>query len=216
VQKELGTPLNFTAVSSSANDDFIGTGDAIRTAGMKSIEYLLDAGVKVAMMYGDRDYRCNWLGGEQLSLQANWTGAIAFREAGYETMKTSTCYNGGVVRQHGNLSFTRVFDSGHDVASYQPRTAFEIFTRSMLSLDVATGKRTTSGPFNKYSSQGPLSSFGWKNKLPTPPPVDCNLYYISESCTVDQYAALANGTADVVDFNVARITGDTSGGLDGS
>lgn len=34
------------------------TGDAVRTPGMKHIEYLLDSGVKVAFAYGDRDYRC--------------------------------------------------------------------------------------------------------------------------------------------------------------
>lgn len=212
VQRELGTPVNFTALSYNVLDNFQwATGDYVRTSGMKSIEYLLKSGVKVAMMYGDRDFSCNWLGGEQLSLQANWTGAPAFRDAGYETLKTSPCHNGGVVRQHGNLSFARVFDSGHDVASYQPQTAYEIFTRAMLNLDIATGKQTTSGAANNYSSRGPLSSLGWKNSLPTPPLVDCNLYNIAQSCTVDQVTALKNGSATVADFNVARIEGDTSG-----
>lgn len=202
VQKELGSPVNFTASSNTVYDNFWDTGDAARTSGMKSIEYLLASGVKVALMYGDRDFSCNWLGGEQLSLQANWTGASTFREAGYEVIKTSPCYNGGVVRQHGNLSFARVFDAGHDLASYQPQTAFQIFTRAMLNLDIATGKQTTLGAANNYSSQGPLSSLGWKNQLPIAPLVDCNLYDVQRSCTVEQFDALADGSAEIVDFNV--------------
>lgn len=204
VQKELGTPVNFTASADVVitNFNFV-TGDAIRTSGLKSIEYLLEQGVKVAMMYGDRDFRCNWLGGEQLGLQANWSGAPAFRESGYEVIQTSTCYTGGVVRQHGNMSFARVFDAGHDLASYQPQTAFEIFTRAMLNLDVATGKKTTMGAANDYSSQGPESSFRWKNELPVSPPVNCNLYDVQGSCTDEQIGRLANGTAEVLDFNVA-------------
>ena len=68
---------------------------------MKDVEYLLDSGVKVTLMYGDRDQRCPWLGAEKLSLAANWTGAEEFRSAGYANMVTNSSYNGGVVRQHG-------------------------------------------------------------------------------------------------------------------
>lgn len=89
-------------------------GDAVKVEGMKSIEYLSASGVKIALVYGDRDYRCPWLGVERLSLQANWTGAEVFRNAGYEDIHTNGSYSGGVVRQHGNLSFSRVFDAGHD------------------------------------------------------------------------------------------------------
>lgn len=202
VQRELGVPLNCTAMSSVIFNTFNFNGDAIRTSGMKNIEYLLDRGVKVAMMYGDRNFQCNWMGGEHLSLEANWTGAAAFRNAGYEFIQTSSCYTGGVVRQHGNMSFARVFDAGHDLASYQPQTAFEIFTRAMLNLDIATGKKTTMGAANRYSSQGPLSSLGWRNKLPIAPPVECNLYDVQGSCTDEQIEALEYGAAEVVDFRV--------------
>lgn len=36
-----------------------GTGDSFRT-GIADFEYALNEGVKVAMIYGDRDYRCGW------------------------------------------------------------------------------------------------------------------------------------------------------------
>jgi len=115
VQQELGTPLNFTWDSLVITGAVLGTaGDVFLRAGMVDIEYLLESGVKVALIYGDRDMRCPWLGGEAISLQANWTGAEEFRAAGYEYIHTNASYDGGVVRQHGNLSFSRVFEAGHD------------------------------------------------------------------------------------------------------
>lgn len=113
VQQELGVPLNFTPDSTLSDNVVVDVGgDPVRFEGMKSIEYLLDSGIKVALMYGDRDYRCPWLGAETLSLQANWTGGEDFRGAGYEFIHTNDSYNGGLVRQHGNLSFSRVFEAG--------------------------------------------------------------------------------------------------------
>lgn len=115
VQDQLGVPLNFTGYANAVENAQIDlSGDAVRTSGLKSMEYLLDAGIKIALVYGDRDYRCPWVTGEALSVAANWTGGNDFREGGYQYVHTNDTYNGGVVRQHGPLSFTRVFESGHD------------------------------------------------------------------------------------------------------
>lgn len=115
VQEALGVPLNFTADSVLTQNAILGfAGDSVRREGMKDIEYLLDSAVKVALIYGDRDQRCPWLGVEKLSLAANWEGGDDFRAAGYANIHTNASYDGGVVRQHGNLSFSRVFEAGHD------------------------------------------------------------------------------------------------------
>ena len=59
VQQELGVPLNFTANSPLHPTIMFGlTGDPFRrTKG--DLEYLISNGVRVALVYGDRDYRCN-------------------------------------------------------------------------------------------------------------------------------------------------------------
>ena len=115
VQKELGVPVNFTATSEINSFAVLYSGgDIIRVEGLKDIEYLLDSGIKVTLVYGDRDLTCPWPGGESISLQANWAGAEEFRAAGYEHIQTNADYRGGVVRQRGNLSFSRVFEAGHD------------------------------------------------------------------------------------------------------
>jgi carboxypeptidase C (cathepsin A) len=115
VQEDLGVPVNFTSDSGVVSAAFLSTaGDLALRAGMHDVEYLLAQGVKVSLIYGDRDMRCPWIGGESVSLKANWTGAEEFRTAGYEYIRTNATYDGGVVRQRGNLSFSRVFESGHD------------------------------------------------------------------------------------------------------
>lgn len=80
---------------------------------LQELEYILDSGVKVAMAYGDRDTRCNWIGAETASLAANFSYADDFRKAGYQYVHTNDSYLGGSVRQYDKFSFTRVYQAGH-------------------------------------------------------------------------------------------------------
>ncbi|KAL5383034.1 hypothetical protein PMIN06_005673 [Paraphaeosphaeria minitans] len=60
-RKSLGVPtgLNYTLFSSSVFYNFNGvTGDPMRK-GSDDLTYLLNRGTRVAMIYGDRDWRCN-------------------------------------------------------------------------------------------------------------------------------------------------------------
>ena len=79
---------------------------------LQDIEHLLDSGVKISLMYGDRDYACNWIGGEEASLHVK-SSSNAFRNAGYAPIAISPFHSGGQVRQHGNPSFSRVYQAGH-------------------------------------------------------------------------------------------------------
>jgi carboxypeptidase C (cathepsin A) len=76
---------------------------------LEDIAYILDSGIKVALVYGDRDYACPWLGGEEVSLAIDYTDSRGFRSAGYESIQTNSSYVGGSVRQYGNFSFSRVY-----------------------------------------------------------------------------------------------------------
>lgn len=59
VQRELGVPLNFTlSVSHIVNTFFGVTGDPLKVT-IDSINAVAEGGVKVALVFGDRDYRCN-------------------------------------------------------------------------------------------------------------------------------------------------------------
>lgn len=113
VLSALGVPVNFTTSSPAVGDAFDSTGDINRAGSMEAVAYLLDSGVKVHLMYGDRDYACNWLGGEAVSVLIEHEGSKGFKGAGYAPILTSEG-EGGFVRQYGNYSFSRVFQAGHE------------------------------------------------------------------------------------------------------
>lgn len=204
VQGALGVPINFTESVTSVGNAFDASGDYARadTHGyIHDLAYILDSGVKVAMMYGDRDYACPWNGGEEVSLRVQHAQAAQFRAAGYAPVHTNASYVGGLVRQHGNFSFTRVFESGHEVPAYQPQTAYEVFHRAVFNKDIATGQIDTADN-RTYSSEGPASSWHVKNEVPESPPPVCYTLALTASCTDEQIESLQNGTAVVQDYVV--------------
>ncbi|KAK5000157.1 hypothetical protein LTR66_000930 [Elasticomyces elasticus] len=212
IQEALGVPVNFTYANNLLVDLFFaGSGDPARQ-GIEQFNYILSRGVKVAMMYGDRDYQCNWFGAENISLSAEWPDQQAFGEAGYASIVTNGTYNGGFVRQYGNLSFSRVFEAGHAVTAYQPETAYRIFNRAMHNKDIATGLVSLSpdsfyianSSVTVYSTAGPHSVRNIINLLPCPMPFECNIWDIQPSCTVEQITALLAGTAIVKDYIVVE------------
>ncbi|QDS68444.1 hypothetical protein FKW77_010811 [Venturia effusa] len=199
IQQALGVPLNFTYTPNVVAMNFFATGDPVRQD-KSHLERLLNGGVKVAMVYGDRDSRCNWMGAEDLAIDLVWADADKFKASGYEKIVTSAAYTGGVVRQRGNFSFSRVYDAGHAVGAYQPETVYAIFMRSMFGTDVATGRVLASA----YSSKGSQSSKDIKNKLPDSPRGRCNIWQMQQTCTQEQIAALKSGKAWVANSEVLR------------
>ncbi|KAE9974920.1 hypothetical protein EG327_008624 [Venturia inaequalis] len=217
VQSALGVPLNFTESVNSVFDAFSLTGDYVRGGFLEDLAYILDQGIKVALVYGDRDFACNWIGGEEVSLAVPYSNAQQFKNAGYASVQVNGTYEGGLVRQYGNFSFTRVFQAGHEVPAYQPETAYEIFRRTMGNLDIATGKTPTvhAGGANVYATTGKMDTWAVKNKPPPAPEPICYTLSMSTTCSNDQIKAVVNGTARIKDWVVvdgnqkATISGGT-------
>ncbi|KAF7298398.1 Carboxypeptidase [Mycena kentingensis (nom. inval.)] len=211
-QRALGVPLNFTGLSAAAAQSFLLTGDFVRGHGLATLGSLLADGTRVVLMYGDSDYQCNWLGGEQLSLAINASAeaSAAFRSAGYADLATNATYRGGVVRESGGLSFVRVFNAGHQVPYYQPETAHAIFTRAVLHTDIATGQTPSSAA---SSTSGPASSFSMSNTVPPAYPHECYVWDILETCNATETALLASGRAIVKDFVLVGEEPVGAGGL---
>lgn len=202
VQSALGVPVNYTFAARSSYNAFQSTGDLPRqdTRGyLGDIGHLLDSGIKVALIYGDRDYACNWYGGEEASLQVSYSESFRFRGAGYADLHTNDSYIGGLVRQHGNFSFTRVFQSGHEVPAYQPETAYRVFQRAMFNRDIATGNFST---VEGYTSQGQQFIWHVMEKPPASPPPVCYVLDVKDTCTPQQIQGLLNGNTVVKDYIV--------------
>ncbi|KAF2104278.1 alpha/beta-hydrolase, partial [Rhizodiscina lignyota] len=216
VQASIGAGINYTESNELIYQVFWSTGDMIRSSQLTSLAALLARGIRIAFIYGDADYICNWMGGEAVSLalaQQNLPSppgeqypayiaspyATKFPQAGYADVVTNSSYVGGAVRQYGNLSFTRVYDAGHLVAAYQPETAFTLFTRIIQGVDISTGQPIDP---NTWSSQGPANATHDNSKThgssnlgaqPT-----CWIRGISSSCTEDQQQAILQGQGSVV------------------
>lgn len=60
VQEAIGVPLNYTPFCPHVAKAFGQIGDDARDGVLDDLAYLLDNGVKFALMYGDRDLICNW------------------------------------------------------------------------------------------------------------------------------------------------------------
>ena len=203
VQAALGVPVNFTQSTTGVYEGFQSTGDYaradIRGGYLKDLGYILDSGIKVALIYGDRDYACNWIGGEEASLAVNYSQSDAFHAAGYANISVNASYVGGQVRQHGNFSFSRVFQSGHEVPAYQPETAYQVFTRAIFGKDIATGNIDTTQNTN-YSTAGSSTTFEVKNQDPGSPSPQCYVLALEATCTADQMDSVVNGTGLVHDY----------------
>ncbi|KAF7589545.1 hypothetical protein BBP40_004168 [Aspergillus hancockii] len=137
VQNALGVDVNYTS-SNLIYTAFSLSGD-FAAPYLPDLEKLLELDIHVSLVYGDADYICNWLGGEAISKVANWSGQEAFNNAGYTNLLVEgKAY--GETRQYGKLSFTRVWDAGHEVPYFQPAAALQIFNRTINGFDVATGQ----------------------------------------------------------------------------
>jgi carboxypeptidase D len=123
---------------------------------------------------------------------------------------------GGLVRQHGGLSFTRVFQAGtlftpkaqmpktnrpagHAVPWYQPETAYEIFRRVTGGLDVATGRAAASAT---YASAGATNALVSSGPLPAMPAPQCYLLALTPTCPREIEQKLRRGQGRIRDYIV--------------
>jgi carboxypeptidase C (cathepsin A) len=155
VQQALGVDTNYSAGSNpEVLTPFWFTGDFVRSYPLSNLVELLDSGIRVALIYGDADYLCNWYGGEDLSLAANFSWATEFQNAGYAPLMVDG-ERYGDTREYGNFSFTRVFDAGHMVPFYQPEASLAMFNRTIHGVDIATGEHKI---HDDYSTLGDAKS----------------------------------------------------------
>ncbi|KAI0997993.1 Carboxypeptidase S1 A [Podosphaera aphanis] len=194
----IGSPVNFTQTNKQVINAFFTTGDHERHALVPVISSLLKSGVRVGFIYGDRDYICNWLGGEAISIavaaQTSISYASLFPAAGYAPIIVNSSYIGGAVRQYGNLSFSRIYDAGHSVPAYQPETAFQIFARIVQGTSISTGKPID---LSNFSTTGPLNT-SHTNSLPDSPAATCYLRNIPDTCTDDQKNKIRKGKGAII------------------
>lgn len=197
VQLAIGVPVNFTQDSLAVSGAFLEAGDYVRDGIIQDIVELLDNGVRVALIYGDRDYICNWFGGEAAShaiAAAAGSTYAPWYSAGYSPIVTNDSYIGGVVREYGNLSFSRIYDAGHLVPAYQPETAFTVFSRVIKGTGISLGL-----PIDRSSfSTGGDANATHTNDAPAAADPTCYLRAMNTTCNTDQKNMIANRAGAII------------------
>lgn len=205
VLESIGARVNYTQSNPYIQQGFISTGDTIRGGQLEDLAYLLGRGVRVALMYGDADWICNWLGGQAISLEVAklvpppppaapqslgaTTYATAFPASGYAEIVVNSSYVGGAVRQFGNLSFSRIYDAGHLLPYYQPETAFTVFTRIIQGTEISTGDIVD---LSSFGSEGPQNATH-TNKTPDQPDPTCWVRAWNDTCSPEDTEAMLAG-----------------------
>ncbi|KAF2733964.1 alpha/beta-hydrolase [Polyplosphaeria fusca] len=203
VQQALGVPLNFTGMSAVVAQGFGATGDFARGGQKGMLEGLVDAGVRVAVVHGDRDYQCNWMAGEALSLGLETGIQDEFGRAGYAEIKEEGGEAVGLVKQYGGLAFAVVWQAGHEIPYYQPRASYEIFNRVMEGRDVATGEVEAC---EGYSSVGRADAWVEQEYREETEEPKCYVWDVLETCTKEQTEVLRSGSAVTENFILVGTT----------
>jgi len=144
---------------------------------------------------------CNWVGGELVSLAVaqNAPSHAMFPIAGYADIISNSSYVGGHVRQYGNLSFSRIFDAGHTVPSYQAETAFVVFSRIIQDNDISMGRKVD---LTTFGTNGPARSLR-QNNVPLQPKNIRWVQATQDNPDRDQVGAIGLSSGVVIDGHAA-------------
>ncbi|KAK2746801.1 hypothetical protein FQN57_002843 [Myotisia sp. PD_48] len=192
--------LNFTDYSPTVSSAFLQTGDFNRGNYIANLANLLDRGIRIALIYGDRDYICNWMGGQAVSFSVAASSSSpssyisSFNQAGYAPVVINETHVGGMVRQFGNLSFTRVYDAGHFVPYYQPETMFTLFTRVIRGVDLSSGQEVD---LSTFRTEGEANTTATNSAPPLAKPT-CYVRKIGDTCTLEQIEKLSRGEGSII------------------
>ncbi|KJZ73931.1 hypothetical protein HIM_06599 [Hirsutella minnesotensis 3608] len=193
----LGSPVNFTLFSNAVYEKFFSLGEPAKGGHIKRLAALLRKGVQVSLIYGDKDYLCNWFGGEAVSLaiaaEAGGDYATHFNATTYSPIAVNETYEGGQVRQYGNLSFSRIYGAGHMPGVLQPETSFRIFSRLIKKQPVAA----MSAPDEVLNGTFGQPVLPFVDDLSLHPPSTCFVRSFDETCD-DKMRELVSSGAGVM------------------
>jgi cathepsin A (carboxypeptidase C) len=123
VRKELGVEKRSWTSCNMVVHTFM-LGDWITNL-QSSVINLLNNKVKVLVYSGDKDFVCNWKGGEAWTNNLNWSEGAEFKNKDYSKWSV----NGkvaGEFKNVNNLTFLRVYDAGHMVPMDQPEVSLNM------------------------------------------------------------------------------------------
>ena len=96
-------------------------------------EMLDNTDIEILVYSGDKDWICNWRGGEAWTHATKWSGHDQFNANDYVEWNVEG-KSAGQLKKYKNLNFLRVYDAGHMVPMNQPKVA-QIMLQTFLNDD---------------------------------------------------------------------------------
>jgi len=94
--------------------------DRMNDVSSSLINILNRGDIRVLLYYGDMDFMCNWMGGEEMIKSLPWNGQRIFYNAPPEKLEYGTAWT------YSNLRFVKVRRAGHIVPMDQPQYALDM------------------------------------------------------------------------------------------
>lgn len=94
----------------------------------QNVSYLIDNNYEVLVYSGDKDFICNWRGGEAWTNNVQWAHQAQFENMNY-TVWNEGSNAFGEYKTIDNFTFLRVYNAGHMVPMNQPQAALAIFNK---------------------------------------------------------------------------------------
>jgi carboxypeptidase C (cathepsin A) len=91
---------------------------------------VVQSGISVLIWAGDADSACDWFGGFASANAIQYSGTSAFVAKPVVNYTVDGVVK-GTYKNVGNLSWLRVFDSGHTVPYFQPELALQVFKQTL-------------------------------------------------------------------------------------
>ena len=130
-QKELGVNVNQFVLCNMTINTMMSMD--IPVSQTFNLEYLVQNGYRIMMYFGDKDYICNWRGGEVLVNDMSWAGKKGFQATSTKNWKTDDGKVAGTYRKYDNFNFVTVSEAGHMVPLNQPLFALSMFEKFILN-----------------------------------------------------------------------------------
>ncbi|KAH6666764.1 putative carboxypeptidase S1 [Halenospora varia] len=129
IMKAIGAKINYTMCSHAAGDAFHADADGNRSF-LPTLSALIQSGLRTLIWAGDADSVCDWFGGFASVNSVSWSGGDTFRAKGVVNYTVKGVV-GGEYKSVENLSWLRVFESGHEVPAFQPALALQAFKQTL-------------------------------------------------------------------------------------
>ncbi|TVY67495.1 Carboxypeptidase S1 [Lachnellula suecica] len=129
IMKAIGAKTNYSECTDSVDDLFGTTGDELSS--------LVQSGIQVLIWAGDADAVCDWFGGFASTNAIQYSGTSEFVN---KTVQNYTVdgVTKGTYKSVENLSWLRVFSSGHEIPAFQPEVALQAFKQTMQKKSISS------------------------------------------------------------------------------